>query len=86
MLKSKVKGQGHQGQKRAITPSAATDGTRLLQITSLSSRRDHSGAAGGDFVRFMFGKTSLALVFCSFYYPYIIKSSLVVAPTIVATC
>jgi len=47
--------------------------TRWLQITTDSSRRDHSVAAGGDgsaqrrCVRFMFGKTSLALVFHLFH-------------------
>jgi len=67
-LNVKVKGQGHPGQKRAVDSHhpPAPNGTRSLQITSYSSRRDRSVAAGGWLraacVRFVFGKTSLALV------------------------
>ena len=50
-----------------ITPQQRRNGTRSLQITLFSSRRQHSVAAGGMIsvacVRFMFDKTSLALVF-----------------------
>jgi len=57
------------GTKRAVYsyhPRQRRNGTCWLQITLCSSRRDHFVAAGGDFgccVRFIFGKTSLALVF-----------------------
>ena len=52
MPESKVKGQGHQGQKHTVHshhPRRRRNGTRSLQITSFSSRREHSVAAGGDF-------------------------------------
>jgi len=65
--KSKVKVT--RNKKRAVHsnhPRQRRDGTRSLQITSRSSRRQHSVAArvviSGTCVRFMFGKTSLALV------------------------
>jgi len=62
--------QGHQGQKvhcalTPITPGQRRNGMRWLQITSCSSRRDHSVAAGGDFGG-LHGRTFLAQVsFCS---------------------
>ena len=68
-LDVKVKGQrsrSPQTKTRCALPSPRQrrNGTRSLQITSFSSRQDHSVAAGGisgACVRFMFGKTS----FCS---------------------
>jgi len=48
--------QGHRstspGTKRAVPitpPQLRRNGTHSLQITSISSRRDHFVAAGGDF-------------------------------------
>ena len=44
---SRVKGQGHQGQKRAVHshhPRQRRNGMRLLQVTSCSSRRQHWGS------------------------------------------
>ena len=56
----KVKGQGHQGQiKHSHHPRQRRNGTRSLHITSRTSRRDHSVAAGvfsAACVRFVFGK------------------------------
>jgi len=39
----------HPRQERMVRFAAWRTVTRLLQTTSLSSRRDHSVAAGGDF-------------------------------------
>jgi len=72
MPRSKVYGQGHQGQKRAVHsnhPRQRRNGTRSLQMTSRNSRRDHSVAAGVWFrgpVCGLFGKTSLAVVLVLF--------------------
>jgi len=71
-LNVKVKGQGHQ-DKRAVQsdhPRHRQNGTRSLQITSSSSERHHSVAAGGDFsgLRAVLGKTSLAVVCRLFTY------------------
>jgi len=57
---------GSDGMVRSVAWRTVT---RSLQITSCSSVRDHCVAAGGDFgdcVRFMFGKTCLALVLVHF--------------------
>jgi len=69
ILKFKVKGQGHQGQKHAVHTDHTRqrrNRTRSLQMTSRSSGRHHSVAAGevisAACVLSMFGKTSLALV------------------------
>jgi len=71
-LNVKVNGQrsrSPQGQKTRCALRQRANGMRSLQTTSRSSGRDHSVAAGGGAVisaacvRFMFGKTSLALVF-----------------------
>jgi len=65
MSRSKVKGQGHQGQ---ISSPLKMRCNALAEMTSTSIRWDHSVAAGNDrsaqcgCVRFMFGKISLALV------------------------
>jgi len=65
MSMSKVKGQGHQGQKRAENshyPRQRRNGPICcMQRVTMHCQR-------GTCVRFMFGKTYLALVFCLFVY------------------
>jgi len=68
-LNVKVKGQGHQGQKRDFHsrhPRQQRNGTRLLQMTSRSGDGTIPSLPGGVIsaacVRCMVGKTSLALV------------------------
>ena len=47
----KGQGQGHQGQKRCALPlpPGATEWNALAAHNVISSRRDHSVAAGRDF-------------------------------------
>ena len=72
MSQPKVKGQGHQRQKRAVHshhPRQRRNGTRWLQITSRSSRPIIPllpVVISSGCVRSMFGKTSLALIFSFF--------------------
>jgi len=69
-LNIKVKGQGHQGQKRARHsrhPRQRGNGTRSLQMTSRSSGRRHSVAPwviSAACVRLVFGKSSSAPSCC----------------------
>jgi len=70
-LNVKVKGQGHQGQQTRCalpSPPAATEWNALaannvMQQQSEPLRRCREVISAGC-VRFMFGKTSLALVYC----------------------
>jgi len=56
--RSKIKGRGHQGQKRAMHsrhPQQRRNGTRSMLITLPTTRQDHSVAAGGWFRRLSCG-------------------------------
>jgi len=73
MSRSKIK--VIRNKKHAVHshyPQQRRNGTSWLQTTSCSSRWHHSVAAGGVIsvacMRFMFGKTSLALVLICFYF------------------
>jgi len=67
MSRSTVKGQGHQGQKNALCTPAACERYALAANNVTQQRtgpfRRCRGVISAACVRFMFGKTSLALVF-----------------------